>query len=80
MFDTLDGAIGVVEMELEKKGVVEIDLVFALVVYCYECKKFVLRNVRTNLRCYLWCMITRCMSLCSCQVVDQRSWSHACSN
>ena len=42
--DTLDGAIGVVEMELENKGMVEIDLVFALVVYYYECNNFVVEE------------------------------------
>ena len=31
-------------MELENKGVVEIDLVFALVVYYYECKNFVVEE------------------------------------
>ena len=35
---------GVVEMELQNKGVVKIDLVFALVVYCYECKNFVVEE------------------------------------
>ena len=43
-FDTLDGAIGGGGNRIGKKGVVEIDLVFALVVYCYECKNFVVEE------------------------------------